>query len=772
MKAYVLRAILGLIFLGGIGAKSLAQCTSALSFGAAAAPVTALDTVEFGPCVFFKDFATILSAQGGETYAIIMSSPTYVSIYRGSNLIPANLVLAGMASNSINFVAPSPGSYEVVFYANSTCPNQFAPGCQTANVTCVSCPSPIETDSCRHASRILAGTYAFSTLVATGTDVSSCTNGDSLDVWVAYTPPISGTVSIETCSSGFNTSLQVFEDCPCAGGKELACNDDHKGLPSIGGTSCPAPDESAIQIWMDVTDTCYIRLSGANGLRGSGRFTITDPAPPSGMLCSSAILLQDGVTTTRNLASFPGSFTTNDQLCSNGGNNGGMFFRLLVPECGDVDINISHTTSSFNWFLLSGDCSAFTVSSSNPGTINTSGCGTNSVNFRDAALWMKSSTPGSRFTFPMEYILYIEASGQEGPLSVTYNLLNNSPPPAHDRCDSALALSSGSGYSSTNNLSSALLSSVSCANTDASDNNTTASANPTSGCAGGGITWQNSLWYEWTAPASQLYSLNIFNQMCTANPQSTGNGLQFMVTTIKDCKDPAATGSGAVFDLSGKSCYSTGTTGDLSFTFFATANTTYYILIDGYDGAMCDFSMLISDEALLPAPASQLEGWATAEGNMLEWNKVGESEQLAGIDIERSLDGAFFHTIASLDVEARAQHRFLDENPQDGTHYYRIKSITRDGHFSHSNTVEIFNRLSLLSLHSYEKGELLRVYLGTEKIAARLEILTATGQTVYKQHWSVDAQRQQELRPELASGVYFYRLTTVSNQISGKFIRY
>jgi hypothetical protein len=770
MKAYVLRVILGLFFLGGISAETLAQCTSTLSFGAAAAPVTSLDSVLFSPCVFFTDFATVLSVQAGNTYAITMSSPTYVSIYNGSNLVPANLVTSGMASNTISFMAPASGNYEVVFYANATCPNQFAPGCQTARVSCTTCPAPIETDSCQNATIVSAGTFAFTNLSATGMDVSSCTTGDSLDVWVRYSPPTSGTVGIQTCQSGFNTSLQVFDGCPCAGGNELACNDNRVGLGAIGGLSCAATNESSIQMWMHASSMYYIRLSGAGGVTGTGRFTIIDPVAPGGSLCSSALLLQDGVTLNTNLSTFTGSFSSLDQLCSNGGSNTGMFFRIPVTGCGDVDITISHATSSFNWFLLSGDCSGFAVNSSNSANISTSGCGTNSVNFRDKALWMRSATPGSRFTFPTEYVLYVEASGQKGPLSVTYNLLNSSPRPPHDDCDSAYVLSAGDGFSASNIFTDSHSGSVSCANTDASDNNSTTSANPSSGCSGGSITWQNSLWYAWTAPASQLYTLNIFDQTCIQNPQSTGNGLQFMVTTIKDCKDPARTGSGAISDISGNSCYSTGTTTDLSFTFQATANTTYYILIDGFDGAMCGFEMLISEDALFPTGLHEFEGRATPNGNLLEW-KIGDvSEQLLAFDIQRSSDGAFFETIGKVEKNAAPVYTFLDENQQGGVQYYRLKLITLDGRFNFSNTLEIYNKQGEMALYAHEGGQSLQVLLGVEKIAVRLEILTATGQQVYIRNWAADADREQFLQPNLPAGVYFYRLSTQQNQHSGKFI--
>ena len=64
-----------------------------------------------------------------------------------------------------------------------------------------------------------------STVGATGTDVSSCSFEDDLDVWHTYKPEFSGNVSITLCDSGYDTTLSVFDAC---GGNELpsGCDDD------------------------------------------------------------------------------------------------------------------------------------------------------------------------------------------------------------------------------------------------------------------------------------------------------------------------------------------------------------------------------------------------------------------------------------------------------------------------------------------------------------------------------------------------------------------
>jgi hypothetical protein len=77
-------------------------------------------------------------------------------------------------------------------------------------------------------------TYAFQNCSA-GTDgptaaggTSFCTDHLSHDLWYLFFPHASGTLTLDTCGSNFDTMLQVFGGaaCPGAGNTGLACNDD------------------------------------------------------------------------------------------------------------------------------------------------------------------------------------------------------------------------------------------------------------------------------------------------------------------------------------------------------------------------------------------------------------------------------------------------------------------------------------------------------------------------------------------------------------------
>jgi len=128
----------------------------------------------------------------------------------------------------------------------------------------VSCPSfacpvtPPPNDACTDCARVLTGvTYHGRTRAATGTDISSCGDNDTLDAWNCWTADCTGRVSITTCGSSFDTTLAVYDAC---GGHELACDDD----------GCQFLPARRSRVTLDVTEgtTYSIRVAGYDGAFG------------------------------------------------------------------------------------------------------------------------------------------------------------------------------------------------------------------------------------------------------------------------------------------------------------------------------------------------------------------------------------------------------------------------------------------------------------------------------------------------------------------------
>lgn len=110
-------------------------------------------------------------------------------------------------------------------------------------------------DDCPDAIVVTNGITPFSSIGATGSDITSCTLDDANDVWFSYTATCTGEVTAATCGSFFDTSLAAFTAC---GGTEIACNDD----------ACEA--QSIVTFQAEEGTTYLIRVAGWDGATGSG----------------------------------------------------------------------------------------------------------------------------------------------------------------------------------------------------------------------------------------------------------------------------------------------------------------------------------------------------------------------------------------------------------------------------------------------------------------------------------------------------------------------
>jgi hypothetical protein len=121
--------------------------------------------------------------------------------------------------------------------------------------------TPITNDLCENAYAISADTVSGSTASATSDGTASCgSSNGSPDVWYSFTAPISGTATLDTCGSSFDTVLSVYAGA-CGALTELLCSDDCSGSPCGGTDACVTGPVTA-------GTTYLIRVSGKNGASG------------------------------------------------------------------------------------------------------------------------------------------------------------------------------------------------------------------------------------------------------------------------------------------------------------------------------------------------------------------------------------------------------------------------------------------------------------------------------------------------------------------------
>jgi hypothetical protein len=222
-------------------------------------------------------------------------------------------------------------------------------------------------------------------------------------------------------------------------------------------------------------------------------------------------------------------------------------------------------------------------------------------------------------------------------------------------------------------------------------------------------TVENNSFYKF---AAQSNSINL--TFCTLNGCQDASsewgvsGIQVLIFNFATPTGTGTCGSGSINgyyclkQLSGNDCSSCGNPkGCVNTTISSlTIGKYYYIMIDGYEGDCCGFS--ITYNSLLPLEILNLKGESVDNGNNLTWIANNE-KNINKYEIERSFDNETWQKIGennSLAKYATSQkYSFLDADVKNEITYYRLKQININGEYAFSTTISIdpklFNKVSI-----------------------------------------------------------------------------
>jgi hypothetical protein len=131
----------------------------------------------------------------------------------------------------------------------------------------------VRNDECATALPIGAGSTPYTNVGSSTSFAWPCAAGGN-DVWYTYATSGNGAqVTINTCGSGYDTSVEVFSG-NCAGLASVVCNDDSGGNGPCAGTL------QSFASFVSAGGTYYIRVGGFNSNTGSGFINISDVPPP------------------------------------------------------------------------------------------------------------------------------------------------------------------------------------------------------------------------------------------------------------------------------------------------------------------------------------------------------------------------------------------------------------------------------------------------------------------------------------------------------------
>jgi hypothetical protein len=122
----------------------------------------------------------------------------------------------------------------------------------------------------------------------------------------------------------------------------------------------------------------------------------------------------------------------------------------------------------------------------------------------------------------------------------------------------------------------------------------------------------------------------------------------------------------------------------------ATETTTYNFVVSNNVGAYASnrFKIVFRPLATLPVTFVDIKAIAQTKQVNVQWS-VAQELNIQRYVIERSTNGVNFSEIGNVDALQLNAYQFVDQNPEKGSLYYKIKSIGIDGSVQYSKIASL-----------------------------------------------------------------------------------
>jgi photosystem II stability/assembly factor-like uncharacterized protein len=203
------------------------------------------------------------------------------------------------------------------------------------------------------------------------------------------------------------------------------------------------------------------------------------------------------------------------------------------------------------------------------------------------------------------------------------------------------------------------------------------------------------------------------------------------------------------------------------------ANCSTGICKKVFAGGVFKGNILKLDAAVvLPVKMGALTGTGTPEGNQLFWTAFAQ-ENVKHFEVERSTNGTRFTKIGD-DLQpgafARQSYQWLDALPVEGTNYYRVKAVERDGAVIYTNIVAINGKKAVKWNYYVAQQNLVVNNVKVDAGMINISLLSQTGQTVVSKTWNHAGGAFNQLLqlPTAVNGIYLLRITSNGQSVTHK----
>lgn len=152
----------------------------------------------------------------------------------------------------------------------------------------------------------------------------------------------------------------------------------------------------------------------------------------------------------------------------------------------------------------------------------------------------------------------------------------------------------------------------------------------------------------------------------------------------------------------------------------------------------------------------------------VRWSTFNRAKNVR-FEIERSAGQKIWNTISVINSDARVPYNFIDEHPERGINYYRIKQIDNSTQYFLSAVKEIYvNKPGRISVWPNPAKDV--IHIGTSFTDGTIDIIDVSGQILHKR--PVSAFVTDVSLGQLPGGIYFVRVRYDKNkQAVEKFVK-
>lgn len=218
-------------------------------------------------------------------------------------------------------------------------------------------------------------------------------------------------------------------------------------------------------------------------------------------------------------------------------------------------------------------------------------------------------------------------------------------------------------------------------------------------------------------------------------------------------------------------------TGEVTQTIQATTSGQYAVTVTDANGCANSDVIDVQLNVALPVELSSFELYKQAESILLEWRTSSEINN-KGFEVQKSEDGYNWETLGFIDgngsSNSQNEYYFVDNSPNYGENYYRLKQIDFDGNSEYSNVVNIYWEREALSTKLYPNPSSGNLFLDLNNPSQEeytIQIFDLSGKLIGTEKISdFFVTNTYQVQTRLRKGTYIVRVNGLSKPLIQKII--